>query len=63
VGAFLLMEVAGIGGATLGIVMMPGLLAAGIGSLIFIGLDDLTGFGTFSLAVPNIPYLSLLDRP
>ncbi len=55
VGAFLLMEVAGIGGATLGIVLMPGLLAAGIGSLIFVGLDNITGYGTFSLAVPQIP--------
>ena len=53
--AFLMMEVAGIGGAMLGVVLAPGLLAAGIGSLIFIGLDNWTGFGTFSLAVPNIP--------
>jgi MFS family permease len=36
-------------------VMVPGLLAAGIGSLIFVGLDNLTGFGIFSLAVPDIP--------
>ena len=35
--------------------LVPGLLAAGIGSLIFIGLDNWTGFGTFSLAVPDIP--------
>ena len=53
--AFLMMEVAGIGGAMLGVVLAPGLLAAGVGSLIFIGLDNWTGFGTFSLAVPNIP--------
>ena len=55
VGAFLLMEVAGLGGALLGVVLVPGLLAAGIGSLIFIGLDSWTGYGTFSLAVPDIP--------
>ncbi len=54
-GAFLLMEAGGLGGALMGIVLMPGLLAAGVGSLIYIGLDDWTGFGTFSLAVPNIP--------
>ena len=53
--AFLMMEVAGIGGAMLGVVLMPGLLAAGVGSLIFIGLDNWTGLGTFSLAVPDIP--------
>ena len=53
--AFLLMEASGIGGPMLGVVLVPGLLAAGIGFLIFIGLDNLTGFGTFSLAVPDIP--------
>jgi H+/Cl- antiporter ClcA len=56
VGAFLIMEAAGIGGATMEVVLLPGLLAAGIGSLIFVGLDNLTGYGTFSLAVPNIPH-------
>jgi H+/Cl- antiporter ClcA len=54
-GAFLLMEAAGLGGAMMGVVMVPGLLAAGIGTLIFVGLDNLTGFGVFSLAVPDIP--------
>ncbi|CAN5446870.1 chloride channel protein [soil metagenome] len=55
IGAFLLMEVTGIGGPMLGIILLPGLLAAGIGSLIFVGLDAWTGFGTFSLSIPNIP--------
>jgi H+/Cl- antiporter ClcA len=54
-GAFLLMEASGLGGAMLGLVLLPGLLAAGIGSLIFIGLDSLTGLGTFSLAIPGLP--------
>jgi H+/Cl- antiporter ClcA len=54
-GAFLMMEAGGLGGALMGVVLMPGLLAAGIGSLIYVGLDDWTGFGTFSLAVPDIP--------
>ncbi len=54
-GAFLLMEAAGIGGAAMVVAMVPGLLAAGVGSLIFVGLDNLTGFGTFTLAVPNLP--------
>jgi H+/Cl- antiporter ClcA len=60
VGAFLLLEAAGLGGPMLGVVLVPGLLAAGIGTLIFIGLDHLTGFGTFSLAVPGLPPF---DRP
>jgi H+/Cl- antiporter ClcA len=55
-GAFLLMEVAGLGGPMLGLVLVPGLLAAGIGSLIFIGLDAWTGLGTFSLAIPGLPH-------
>lgn len=54
-GAFLMMEAAGLGGAMMGVVLVPGLLAAGIGSLIYVGLDNWTGFGTFSLAVPDIP--------
>ena len=40
---------------------MPGLLAAGIGALIFVGLDSWTGFGTFSLAIPNIPHFGTPD--
>ncbi len=55
VGAFLLMEAAGIGGPMMGVVLVPGLLAAGVGALIFVGLDAWTGFGTFSLAIPSIP--------
>ena len=60
IGAFLLLEAAGLGGPMLGVVLVPGLLAAGVGTLIFIGLDSLTGFGTFSLAVPGLPPF---DRP
>lgn len=54
-GAFLLMEAAGVGGGMVGPVLMPGLLAAGIGSLIFVGLGDLTGLGPVSLALPDLP--------
>jgi H+/Cl- antiporter ClcA len=55
-GAFLLLEAAGLGGPMLGVVLVPGLLASGIGSLIFLGLDDITGLGTFSLIVPGLPH-------
>jgi hypothetical protein len=54
-GAFLLMEASGLAGATLGLVLVPGLLCAGIGALIFVGLDALTGLGTQSLSVPDLP--------
>jgi len=57
VGAFLLMEMAGLGGPMMEMVLVPGLLAAGVGSLIFVGLNDLTGFGTFSLTVSSIPHV------
>ena len=57
IGAFLLMEASGLGGAMLELVLVPGLLAAGIGSLIFLGLDHLTGLGTFSLAIPGLPHV------
>ena len=56
VGAFLLMEMIGLGGQMMEIVLIPGLLAAGIGALVFVGLDSLTGFGTFSLTVSQIPH-------
>ena len=57
VGAFLLMEVVGLGGPTMEMVLLPGLLAAGVGSLVFVGLDHLTGYGTFSLNIPQIPHV------
>lgn len=60
-GAFLLMEVAGIAGPMIGVILLPGLLAAGIGALVFLGLDDLTGWGTFSLAVPDLPGFDGID--
>ena len=56
VGAFLLMEAAGLGGPLMGVVLVPGLLAAGIGSLIFVGLDAWSGYGTFSLNIGPIPH-------
>ena len=55
-GAFLLMEATGLGGAMMELVLVPGLLAAGVGSLVFIGLDAWTGLGTFSLAIPGLPH-------
>ena len=63
VGAFLLMEIAGLAGPMMGVVLVPGLLAAGVGSLIFVGLNAWTGFGTFSLAIPSIPPFVQPRRP
>lgn len=61
VGAFLLMEVAGLAGPMIGVVLAPGLLAAGIGSLVFLGLNNITGWGTFSLGVPELPPFEQID--
>jgi hypothetical protein len=60
-GALLLMETAGLGGPMLGLVLVPGLLASGVGALVFVGLDAWTGVGTFSLSVPNLPHFTRPD--
>lgn len=54
-GAFLIMEAAGVGGATLSLVALPGLLASGVGALVFVGLDNWTGLGSFSLSLTSVP--------
>ncbi len=54
-GAFLIMEIAGIAGATLSLIALPGLLASGLGALVFVGLDNWTGLGSFSLALTSVP--------
>jgi H+/Cl- antiporter ClcA len=57
IGAFLLMEAVGLGGASLELVLLPGLLAAGVGSLVFVGLNAWTGLGTFSLHIGHLPHV------
>jgi hypothetical protein len=54
-GAFLIMEAAGVGGLTLTLVALPGLVASGIGALVFVGLDSWTGLGSFTLALSSVP--------
>jgi H+/Cl- antiporter ClcA len=60
-GAFLLMEAAGIGGPMLRPLLLPGLLASGIGTLVFIGLDAWTGHGVFSFVLPDLPSFARPD--
>ena len=60
-GAVLLLEASGLGGPMATIVLIPGLLGAGVGYLIFLGLNSLTGYGTFSLAIPNLPAAAHID--
>jgi H+/Cl- antiporter ClcA len=54
-GAFLLMEASGLGGVMMTTVLVPGLLASGIGALIFVGLGSWSGLGTYSLALHDVP--------
>lgn len=54
VAAILMIEVAGIGGAMLPLVLVPGLLAAGIGSLVSIGLGSFTGLSTSAYAIGRL---------
>jgi H+/Cl- antiporter ClcA len=60
-GALLLLEASGLGGATASVVLVPGLLAAGVGALIFVGLDSLSGLPSTSLAIPNLPHFARPD--
>ncbi|MBR7836153.1 chloride channel protein [Actinospica durhamensis] len=55
IAAFLLMEIAEVGGVALGAVLVPGLMAAGIGALVFIGLGSWTGLATAGLVFPALP--------
>jgi H+/Cl- antiporter ClcA len=51
VGAVIIIEAAGLGGPTLPLVLLPGLLAAGIGSLVFVGVGSLTGLSSDAYAI------------
>ena len=62
IGAVLIIEATGLGGATLPIVLLPGLLAAGVGSLVFIGLGSFSGFSTAAWALTPFP-LPPFDGP
>jgi H+/Cl- antiporter ClcA len=52
IGAVIIIEASGLGGATLPLILIPGLIAGGIGSLVFIGMTHWTGLDTsaYSLA-------------
>ena len=55
IGAVLIVEATGLGGAVLPVVLLPGLLAAGIGSLVFIGLGSFSGFSTAAWSLSPFP--------
>src|SRR5207248_9075922 len=51
IAAVLMIEVSGLGGSRLTLILIPGLLAAGIGSLISIGMGSWTGLSTSAFAL------------
>ena len=55
VAAVIMIEASGIGGPKAKLILLPGLLAAGIGSLVSIGLGSLTGLSTSSFALGPLP--------
>jgi H+/Cl- antiporter ClcA len=63
IAAIILIEASGVGGPRLPLVLIPGLLAAGIGSLVSIGLGSFTGLSTsaYSLGVLPVPAFARPD--
>jgi H+/Cl- antiporter ClcA len=55
--SFLMLESIGLGGQTAALVLIPGLLSAGVGTLIFIGFDHISGFASASLEIPVLPHI------
>ena len=60
--AVLLIEATGLGGPRLRVVVVPGLLAAGIGSLVSLGMGSFTGLNTSHYALGALP-LSEVGHP
>ena len=62
IGAVIIIEAAGLGGATLPVVLLPGLMAAGIGSLVFLGMGSWSGLSTSDYALTPLS-LPAYSRP
>src|SRR5271166_1677101 len=63
IAAVLMVEVTGLGGARLRLVLLPGLLAAGIGSLVSVGMGAWTGLSTSAYALGSLEGLAKFPRP
>ncbi len=62
IAAVILIEAAGLGGRKLPLVLVPGLIAAGIGSLVSIGMGAWTGVDTSAISLELLP-LPEFDSP
>jgi chloride channel protein, CIC family len=62
IAALLLIEAAGLGGSKLKVILVPGLLASGIGSLVWIGMGSWTGLSTSAISISALK-LPPFDRP
>src|SRR5262245_17770778 len=62
IAAVILIEAAGLGGPRLPLVLIPGLTAAGIGSLVSIGLGQWTGLGATHISI-GVLQLAPFARP
>ncbi|MEV6397066.1 chloride channel protein [Streptomyces sp. NPDC051907] len=58
VAAVMMMEAAGIGGPQLMLLLLPCLLASGVGDLVFTGFGDWTGLTIGALSLPVVPKVS-----
>ena len=61
VAAIITIEAMGIGGAMAPVVVLPGLLAAGIGSIVYFGLGQLSGLSTSAYALEPLELSPLGD--
>jgi H+/Cl- antiporter ClcA len=62
IAAVILIEATGLGGSRLPIVLVPGLVGAGIGTLVSIGMGSFTGLSTSAYALGTLP-LPTFQRP
>ncbi len=62
IAAVLLIEAAGLGGPRMRVVLLPGLLASGIGSLVSLGMGAFTGLSTSAYALGPLP-ISATHQP
>jgi H+/Cl- antiporter ClcA len=63
IAAVLMVEVTGLGGARLRLVLLPGLLASGVGSLVSVGMGAWTGLSTSAYALGSVEGLAKFARP